>query len=62
MSIFTVVYNDGTTRTLYTNELARSYIEQMNKTDRYGYPKYRHIFNINRIIEHTGSSSKVIFQ
>lgn len=60
--VYTVVYNDGTTRTLYTPELAKCYMEQMKHIDRYGNQKYRHVFNIYKIIEHDGNTSKVVFQ
>lgn len=62
MITYTVVYNDGKTRTLYTTELAKSYVEQMSKFDRYGTQKYRDVFNIMKVIENDGNNSKVIFQ
>jgi len=61
-STYTVVYNDGSTRTLYTTSLAKCYVDQMKHIDRYGTQKYRHVFNIYKIIEHTGNTAKTIFQ
>ena len=62
MITYTVVYNDGKIRTLYTTELAKSYVDQMSKFDRYGVQKYRDVFNILKVIENDGNSSKVICQ
>ena len=59
---YTVVYNDGTERTLYTAELANSYIEQMNYVNRYGEQPYRHVFNIYKIVEHVDGKNVVIFK